>query len=135
MRATRASKSEIDDPVCSPNGGDGRLDVYLVAMGGADGQAATEICTQTGHVSRCTGFILADNLFEEAGYASLDEGARTVLPHEIFHLVQNTYFADMDRWWAEGTAQWATKELHPDLTAAGDWQRGGADGHIDLGDP
>ncbi|APR75475.1 Hypothetical protein A7982_00821 [Minicystis rosea] len=105
-----------DYPLCSSNGGDGRMDVYLVGMGGADGQAATEICTQVGDVSRCTGFILADNLFEEDGYASFEEGALTVLPHELFHLVQNAYSADIDRWWAEGTAQWATKALHPELT-------------------
>lgn len=104
-----------DFPVCASNGGDGRLDVYLIGMGGADGQAATQVCTAVGKASRCAGFVIAESRLEE-GYSSFDEGARTVLPHEVFHLVQDAYDAEMDRWWAEGTAQWATKQLHPELT-------------------
>jgi hypothetical protein len=40
---------------------------------------------------------------------------RTVVPHELFHLVQDAYDADVERWWAEGTAQWAAKQVYPDL--------------------
>src|SRR5262249_6945781 len=35
--------------------------------------------------------------------------------HELFHVVQNAYDANMDKFWAEGTAQWAMKTLHPEL--------------------
>jgi hypothetical protein len=46
----------------------------------------------------------------------LEKGAQTVLPHEYFHLVQNAYDAEIERYFAEGTAQWAAKQLHPELT-------------------
>jgi hypothetical protein len=105
-----------DDPACAPPGGDGRTDVYLVHFAGADGLAATERCAPSGAATRCSGFILVDSRLDDLGYGTFEKGARTVLPHEYFHLVQNAYDAGMDRFWAEGTAQWATKQLHPELT-------------------
>jgi hypothetical protein len=45
---------------------------------------------------------------------------RTVVTHELFHLVQETYDHDVERWWAEGSAQWAAKQVYPDL---GDLER------------
>jgi hypothetical protein len=45
----------------------------------------------------------------------VEEGLRTVVPHELFHLVQDAYDADVERWWAEGSAQWAAKQVYPDL--------------------
>jgi hypothetical protein len=105
-----------DYPACASNGGDARLDVYLVHFPGADGLATTERCAEVGATLRCSGFILVDSRLDDLGYASFEQGARTVLPHEYFHLVQDAYDAGMDRWWAEGTAQWATKQLHPELT-------------------
>ncbi len=103
-------------PACASNGGDGRIDVYLVTLGGADGQTGIDLCTETGGVSKCSGFVMGDSRFETLGYASFEQGALTVLPHETFHLIQDAYDADVDRWWAEGTAQWAAKQLHPELT-------------------
>lgn len=104
-----------DYPACASNGGDDRVDVYLVHFANADGLTVAERCAQAGNASRCSGFILAESRLE-LGYKSFDEGAKTVLPHEYFHLVQDAYNADMDRFWAEGTAQWAAKQIHPDLT-------------------
>jgi hypothetical protein len=40
---------------------------------------------------------------------------RTVVPHELFHLVQDAYDAGVERWWAEGSAQWAAKQVYPEL--------------------
>jgi len=107
--------SDGDYPACASNGGDGRLDVYLVDFKGADGAVVSEQCQEVGAKLRCAGYILAENDFTGGGYGSIDEAVRTVLPHELFHLVQDAYDAEMDRWWAEGTAQWATKQLYPDL--------------------
>jgi hypothetical protein len=104
-----------DYPPCASNGGDGRLDVYLIHFAGADGTAVTEQCAAAGAAARCSGFILAESRLDKI-YASFEQGAQTVLPHEYFHLVQDAYDAKMARYWAEGTAQWATKQLHPELT-------------------
>lgn len=100
-----------DYPACASNGGDGRVDVYLVLFKGADGMASPERCTATG----CPGFMLVDKNFAARGYKTAREGAETVVAHEYFHLVQNAYAKDMDRFWSEGTAQWATKQVFPHI--------------------
>jgi hypothetical protein len=97
---------------CPSNGGDGRLDIYLVKFANADGTAEVESCT--GHA--CSTWLLCDATFVGRGYADVTEGFRTVIPHEVFHAVQNAYDGvTIDRFWAEGTAQWAMKTLHPEL--------------------
>lgn len=111
----RKPPSDGDYAACASNGGDGKIDVYLVDMKGSDGLATRERCVAVNGAEVCTGAILVENGYEARGYKDYDEGARTVIPHEYFHLVQNGYDARIDRWWAEGTAQWATKQLHPDL--------------------
>lgn len=98
---------------CGSNGGDARLDVYLVAMNGADGMAVPE-AGRCSSPHRCASFLIAKSNYALT-YGSADIGIRTVLPHELFHAVQNAYDTELDRFWAEGTAQWATKVLHPDL--------------------
>jgi len=104
-----------DYPTCASNGGDDRVDVYLVSFKGADGQTVSERCTAVGTTQKCPGFILVERNFLSKGYASAREGAETVVAHEYFHMVQNAYDQKMDRWWAEGTAQWSTKQLYPAL--------------------
>ncbi|MET0792777.1 MAG: MXAN_6640 family putative metalloprotease [Polyangiaceae bacterium] len=101
---------------CGSNGGDGRLDVYLVAMSGSDGQTVAESgrCTSDSP-QQCASFLLAKTKLAES-YGSLEVGVRTVLPHETFHAVQNAYDVELDRFWAEGSAQWAAKRLEPTLT-------------------
>jgi hypothetical protein len=59
--------------------------------------------------------VLVENDFEGGGYATTAEGLRTVVPHEMFHLVQHAYDAELERWWAEGSAQWAAKQVYPEL--------------------
>jgi hypothetical protein len=113
----RPPVSDAATPACGDDGGDGRLDVYLVHMTGGDGTTVAESgrCTAVGSAQVCASYILARANF--AGlYPSADIGIHTVLPHEVFHAVQNAYDAGLDRFWAEGTAQWAAKLLDPSLT-------------------
>jgi hypothetical protein len=113
----RPPVSDAATPACGDDGGDGRLDVYLVQMTGGDGTTVAESgrCTAAGAAAACASYILARANF--AGlYPSADLGIHTVLPHEAFHTVQNAYDAAVDRFWAEGTAQWAANRLDPSLT-------------------
>jgi hypothetical protein len=104
-------KQGPDDAACTSNGGDGKLDIYLVAFAGADGTTVPEACS--GNV--CASFVLVESTFAGRGYANAAEGFRTVVAHELFHTVQNGYDAQLDRFWAEGTAQWAMKNVYPEL--------------------
>lgn len=97
-----------------PGGGDARLDVYLLRFAGADGTTAAERCDASGAAPSCTSFVLAASDLS-ARYGTAAVGAGTVIPHEVFHAVQNAYDAEMDRYWAEGTAQWAAHRRGPTL--------------------
>jgi hypothetical protein len=99
------------DAACASNGGDGKLDIYLVKFAGADGTTIKESCQGRS----CASWVLVEATFAGRGYANAQEGFKTVVSHELFHAVQNAYDADMDRFWAEGSAQWAMKELYPEL--------------------
>jgi hypothetical protein len=107
-----------DEPGC--DGGDGRVDLYLMAFAAADGLAVPIRCKEQGAATRCASFLIAERRPQDRGYASFEEGARTIVPHELFHAVQNAHDAAMDRYWAEGTAQWAADRLAPWL---GDLER------------
>jgi len=102
------------DSPCPSNGDSDAVDIYLTQFAAADGQALLDHC-DAGPPKRCAGFVLVENDFKGGGYSSVAEGMRTVVPHELFHLVQDAYDADVERWWAEGTAQWAAKQVYPDL--------------------
>ncbi len=103
-------------PSCGSNGGDARLDVYLVNMSGADGQTAPELGRCVAEApQQCSSFLFAKTKLADY-YGNLEVGVRTVLPHETFHAVQNAYDVNLDRFWAEGSAQWAAKALDPELT-------------------
>jgi hypothetical protein len=99
------------DVACTSNGGDDKLDIYLVAFAGADGATVPESCTGT----KCASFVLCESTFLARGYATPREGFKTVITHELFHAVQNAYDQAMDRFWAEGSAQWAMKSVYPEL--------------------
>jgi hypothetical protein len=99
---------------CGSNGDSDAIDIYLVNFAAADGQCVLDHC-EAGTPKRCAGFVLVENDFARGGYADVAEGMRTVVPHELFHLVQDAYDADVERWWAEGTAQWAAKQVYPEL--------------------
>lgn len=109
--AQRGFKAPPSDASCTSNGGDGKIDVYLVRFAGADGATIPEACSGTA----CSSFVLVDATFAGRGYASAEEGFTTVVTHELFHAVQNAYDSQLDRFWAEGSAQWAMKALHPEL--------------------
>lgn len=98
------------DTGCSSNGGDEKLDIYLVRFNGGDGACVAEC---NGDV--CPSFALVDATFIHGGYATPREGFRTVITHELFHAIQNLYKTESAPFWAEGTAQWAMETLHPDL--------------------
>lgn len=99
------------DASCTSNGGDERLDIYLVGFAGADGTTVPDACDG----NACGSYVLCEATFKGRAYATPTEGFQTVITHELFHAVQNAYDAGLDRFWAEGTAQWAMKKLHPDL--------------------
>jgi hypothetical protein len=99
---------------CSANGDSEAVDIYLMNFSAADGQAVVDHC-QEGTPTRCAGFVLVENDFKSGGYADTAEGLRTVVPHELFHLVQHAYDVDVEPWWAEGSAQWAAKQVYPEL--------------------
>lgn len=66
----RAPVSDAQNPACGSNGGDGRFDVYLVQMTGADGTTVTEAgrCAQVGSDigTACATFVLAKSDFAES---------------------------------------------------------------------
>jgi MYXO-CTERM domain-containing protein len=99
---------------CTEFGGDAKLDIYLVKFGGGDGQTVPESCKSAGKAKVCTSFLLVESKLG-ARYASAEEGIRTVVPHELFHAIQNAYDANLDGFFSEGSAQWATSSLYPEL--------------------
>jgi uncharacterized protein (TIGR03382 family) len=98
------------DEACASNGGDGLVDIYLVHFTAADGSTHAECDGST-----CSSFALVESTFKNKGYADAQEGFKTVVTHELFHAVQNTYKPEDAPFWAEGTAQWAMKKVHPEL--------------------
>ncbi len=112
----RAPLSDALSPSCGSNGGDARFDVYLMNMRGADGVTVPESgrCASASP-KQCASYLIAKSNYADS-YDSAELGIRTVLPHETFHAVQNAYDVDLDRFWAEGSAQWAAKTLDPALT-------------------
>lgn len=115
-RGFRRPLGDGDYPSCASNGGDGRLDIYLYDFANSDGTIQSDRCQTTANVTACSGFMIIENDFSGLGYDTPEQAFRTVVPHELFHLVQQAYSAEMDLWWTEGTAQWATKALYPDLS-------------------
>lgn len=109
----RPPLSDGDSP-CASNGDSDAVDIYLLHFAAADGQAVSAHCDD-GVPQRCAGFVLVENDFRSGGYADSAEGLRTVVPHELFHLVQNAYDSGVERWWAEGSAQWAAQQVYPEL--------------------
>jgi hypothetical protein len=98
-------------------GNDGRIDIYLRNLNGADGSAGTDGCT----ADRCIGFVAAENDYAGYSYPTVTEGIRSVIPHELFHLVQYAYSNTQSSSWTEGSAVWATENLYGD--GNGDFER------------
>jgi hypothetical protein len=91
-------------------GGDGRIDIYLRDLQAADGNAGTDRCDG----DRCIGFISAENDYAGFAYPSTTEAIRSVIPHELFHLVQNAYSSAQPATWTEGSAVWSVEHLYGD---------------------
>ena len=89
-------------------GGDARLDIYLQNLVAADGNAGTDSCTG----NRCIGHVIAENDYAGFNYPSVTEGIQSVVPHEIFHLVQNAYASGQPSTWTEGSAVWIVEQLY-----------------------
>ncbi len=91
-------------------GGSPAYDVYLVDFGGAaDGRFGVDGCGNAG----CAGFYVVENDFAGYGYATIEDGIRTVTSHESFHGVQAAY-TPLPSWVSEGTATWAQRQFDPD---------------------
>ena len=93
-------------------GGDPKLDIYLMHFNAADGDTAPEGCQTVGSAQKCWSFGQVEAKLESI-YGSFDLGAHVVIAHELFHSVQDAYDDGLDRFWAEGTAQWAAKTAYP----------------------
>jgi uncharacterized protein (TIGR03382 family) len=91
-------------------GGDDRIDIYLRDLSAADGNAGIDSCV----ANQCIGFAVAENDYAGFGYPSVGEGIRSVVPHELFHLVQYAYDMDQPTNWTEGSAVWAVENLYGD---------------------
>ena len=112
LYTTMGFQTPPDDLSCASNGGDAKTDIYLVHFAGADGTTTPDNCTGRS----CGSFVMCEATFVGRGYPTTSDGFRTVVSHELFHTVQNGYDQNLDRFWAEGTAQWAMKTVFPDLT-------------------
>lgn len=88
-------------------GGDGRIDIYLRDLTASDGNAGIDSCD----AAHCIGYISAENDYAQFGYSSVLEGIRSVVPHELFHLVQNAYSSAQPSTWTEGSAVWSVENL------------------------
>jgi hypothetical protein len=91
-------------------GSDGRIDIYLRNLNASDGNAGTDACT----ANHCIGFVAAENDYAGYAYPTVTEGIRSVIPHELFHLVQDAYSNGQSTTWTEGSAVWATENLYGD---------------------
>jgi hypothetical protein len=91
--------------------GDPRTDIYLRDLQAADGNASSDDnACRTG----CAGFVIAENDYAGFSYPTVVEGIRSVVPHEIFHLIQNAYAVGQPASWTEGSAVWAVEQLYGD---------------------
>ncbi len=93
-------------------GGDPKLDIYLMHFNAADGDTVAEGCQSVGAAQQCWSFGQVESRLESI-YGTFALGAHVVIAHELFHSVQNAYDAGLDRFWAEGTAQWGAKTAYP----------------------
>ncbi|HSK02355.1 MAG TPA: MXAN_6640 family putative metalloprotease [Kofleriaceae bacterium] len=95
-------------PLPDALGGDSRTDIYLRNLVSADGSAGIDGCT----ANRCVGYVVAENDYAGYSYPSVTEGIQSVVPHEIFHLIQYAYAGGQPSSWTEGSAVWAVEQLY-----------------------
>ena len=94
---------ESDADVRPENGGDGRLDFYLIPPGPdlqvENGMALGMTVPETGNPITPCFILIRDDL------TGVDLGA--TLAHELFHAFQYSIDGDEPDWWCESTATWA----------------------------
>jgi MYXO-CTERM domain-containing protein len=114
-RALGFREPVADDGTPGGDGGDGRLDVYMLDFAGqADGSFVREACAAEAP-SRCSGYVVQENDFLDYGYPSFASGTRTLASHELFHALQAAYDADQGANFSEATAVWASEHFDPAL--------------------
>ncbi|HEY4059097.1 MAG TPA: TonB-dependent receptor [Kofleriaceae bacterium] len=91
-------------------GGDGRIDLYLANLQAADGNTSSQDCAN----NVCSGYAIVENDYAGYTYTTRTEGIRSVVPHELFHLIQYAYAMDQSATWTEGSAVWAVEHLYRD---------------------
>lgn len=102
----------LSDEALSPNGGDGRFDVYLLNFAaGADGAYRPDQCSSS--TEHCIGYVVQENDFATAHYPSPLVGTRILGSHEYSHAVQAAYDSEQDSVVSEGTAVWLTERFDP----------------------
>jgi hypothetical protein len=102
----------LADDGLADDGGDGRIDFYLMDLEDADGMFAADTCTA--QPTHCTGHLIIENDFVGFGYPSVELAIKTLTSHELFHAVQAAYDADQPVAWSEGTAVWAEELVFPE---------------------
>jgi len=104
-----------DDFVTGGNGGDARLDVYLIDFAtSADGAFRIDACLAD-EPQRCAGHMIHENDFDGRSYSSLSVANRTIASHELFHAIQHAYNANTGIVLGEGSAVWASETYAPEL--------------------
>lgn len=104
----------LKDSLAPPDGGDERIDVYLLDFDGiGDGRFRTDGCLPK--TEQCTGFFVQENDFEGYHYPTRETGIRIVSSHELFHGIQAAYDSGQGSVLNEATAVWATEMFDPRL--------------------
>lgn len=123
--AFRAPRSDRTSPNHGP---DGRLDVYLVDVGGRglDGYVATDDprASDDGYRYRnYSAYVVVDDDFavSQLGSSGGSDGLRVTAAHELFHAVQYAYDAGEDDWLMEGTAAWMEDQFADDVNTNRVW--------------
>ncbi len=89
----------LDDLKDHPNGGDGRIDFYLVPPPGSQDWAGLCI-PAVGYRQWKSAYVFIDWNLDGDWLAA-------VLAHELFHVFQFSFDYYEDNWWMEATANWA----------------------------
>ncbi len=112
-RAPRSDLTSVN------NGGDGRLDVYLVNLGddGLYGYCTTDDPNaEAGSGYRYYDFsaycVVDDDYAEFPPPSTGLAGLQVTMAHEFFHAVQFAYDAAEDPWFMESTASWMEDEVY-----------------------
>ncbi len=101
----------LDDSSDHPNGGDGRLDIYMLPTGQV-GQDISGVCIATGSGRQGPAYIFINRNL-------VGDDLTTTLAHEIFHAFQYSFDVFEDLWWMEGTAVWSEDLIVKDWN--GEW--------------